>query len=241
MSSGGGFRGLPKRFSTLDGLDWLVEQYLERTERASRELPPILYLSLALLAALQALNPGALERIASQTVGRWLLAAVSGLLLLATLFALADLVFHRRRTLLGPGALDALLHFSLAAVGLELSFGSDLLPASASAFVIGGLGLACAGAGAFLLSVAVRSWSADDGSNMRTGLVRRDQVVRGAVLFVLGALFFASSVQNMPGLGLDPSRQIWALPLLGLATIALFAYGLHAIWSMRQESRLALS
>jgi hypothetical protein len=229
------------RLGLLDAFDWLAGQYLERTERATRELPPILYLSLGLLALLQVLNPGAIERIASQTAGRWLLAALTGLLILATVFAVADLALNRTRTVLGPGALDALLHFSLAAVGLKLSFGPDLVPEPAGTLVIGALGLACAGAGAFsLLTALLRLRAEPDGSSLRSGLVLRDHLVRGGVPLVLGALLFASSVQGLAVHGLDPTRQLWAVPLLAVATLALFAYGLHSIWSMRQEARIAM-
>lgn len=229
------------RLGLLDAFDWLAARYLERTERAARELPPILYLSLALLALLQAVNPGAIERIAAQSVGRWLLAGVTALLFVAAVLAVTDLALHRARTLLGPGGLDALLHFSLATVGLELSFGRQLLPAALGSVVIGGLGLSCAGAGSYVAAAALLHWRSDhDVSSLRSGLVLRDHLVRGGVPMVLGSLLFASSVQNLPGLGLDPSRQVWAIPLLVAATLALFVYGLHGIWSMRQEARLAM-
>ncbi len=229
---------MKQRLEWFDVSDWLVGRYLQLTSRPARELPPAVYLVLSLLVLMQVANPGALERIASQGLGQGLLAALTGLLVLSALLTFGDALLRYPRTVLAPSACDALLHSTLAAVGLKLAFGADLFPEPAGALVIGGLGLSSAGAGTYLLCMAaLQSWRADGQWQERQlrGLLRRDHVVRGAVIAGLGALLFAASVRNIPGLGFEPSRQDLSTPVLVLTVLALLGYSFHSVWSLHVE------
>jgi hypothetical protein len=230
---------MKQRFDWLEVSDRLLGRYLELTSRPARELPPAVYLLLGLLALLQAANPGSIERIASQGLGRGLLAGLAGLLVLSALFTVGDALLRHPRGVLAPSACDALLHTTLAAVGLKLAFGADLIPEPAGALVIGGLGLSSAGAGAYLLCMAaLRSWRAKGlwSQHQLRGLLRRDYLVRGGVIAGLGALLFAASVSNIPELGFEPSRHDLSTPLLVLTVLALLAYCLHSVWSIHVEA-----
>lgn len=224
-----------------DPLDWIASLSAERAARALRALSATVYLLLSLLAAMQMLSPGALQRIAAQGAGEVLLLALAGLLLLLGAIAASTVAIGSSREALQPGASDALLHFALAVAGLDLAVGHSLLSGVSGTLVIGGLGLTLLGCGLVLfLSGVVPGDSGNDahrGHRLRA-LQRRDQIVRGLVLSVLGAFLFEAAADGIPGKAVGLTRTPWGMPLLACTGAALLVYGLHALWLLREESRL---
>ncbi len=223
-----------------DPLDWIATPSAERTARALRALSGTVYLLLSLLAAMQMLSPGALQRVAAQPAGELLLVGLASLLLLLAAVTIGSVALRSPAPAPHPGAGDALLHFALAVGGLDLALGHSLLSGSASSLVFGGLGLLLFGSGmVLLLSGALPGTDADTvrGRHLRA-LERRDQIVRGLVLAVLGAFLFAATADGVSGSAVGLARTPWGLPLLAATGAALFAYGLHALWLLREENRL---
>jgi len=225
--------------SRFQPLEWL-DSSLERSSQAARRLPVVLYPLLASLAAMQLVDPGTMQRIASQPAGRGLLTAVGFLLLAVAALAFAHLAI-RGRSGLEPEASDALLHVALAVAGLGQTVGSGWLSPPQSALLAGALGLLLAGAGLYLLAASARSRPRAQESQRSHGLCSvdgRDLRVRGGVFAVVGAFLFQTAVMANPAAHADSSGQPWELGLLAASAVALLAYALHASWQMREEERL---
>jgi hypothetical protein len=219
-------------------LDWLTATFVERTSRTSRSLAATLYLMLGFFAVMQIANPGAMQRIVSQDAGRSLVACLAGLMLLTALFTLGDIALRRPRTALEPGVADALLHLTAAGAGAELCMLHQPLPGLVSALLFGVPGLVLVGAGLHRLSGAAFSGArVGDGLNQRLrAQSRRDGVVRGSAFGVFGVFAFVGAVPLLD-VGLDGAQGPLALVLFGVTAVALFGYGLHAFWSLREEER----
>jgi hypothetical protein len=204
--------------------------------RTARGFSATLYLVVALLAALQLVNPGAVQRIASQAAGSALLAALAVLLLVVALFELADVGLRRPRNALEPGFGDVLLHSACAWAGLELSVLQKLLPSSTRLAACGALGFCLIIAGVYRLLRSARPGETDDNefrARKLCALSRRDHLTRGASFAILGAFLVAVAV----GAGFDVTRGPWTVALLALTVLALAGYGLHTIWTLQEEDR----
>lgn len=222
-------------------LDWAAALSAERTARTLRAASATVYLLLSLLAAMQLLNPGALQRVAAQSAGAVLLVALAGLLLLLAAGAVGSAALQPPGAVLHPGAGDGLLHFAVAMAGLDLAVGHSLLSDTTASIVIGGLGLVLLGCGmALLLSGALPGRSDKETAQDRRldALERRDQIVRGLVLAVLGAFVFDAAICRVPGGFVGLARTPLGLALLAATCAALLVYGLHALWLLREEGRL---
>jgi hypothetical protein len=69
-------------------------------------------------------------------------------------------------------------------------------------------------------------------------LVRRDRLVRGALIAILGALLFVASIKHVPEHGFFPTVQNFGIPLLALTALALLGYGVLGAWSLGHEKRI---
>lgn len=221
-------------------LDWIATLSAERTTRSLRMLSATLYLLLSLLALMQISSAGALQRVAAQSTGETLLVALAGLLLLLGAIAIGSAATQSSQPIPHPGASDALLHFALAIAGLDLALPHSLLSGAIGSLVIGGLGLVLLGCGMVLLLSGALPNPGDAtlrGRRLRA-VKRRDQLVRGLVLAVLGGFLFEAAADGIPGTAVGLSRTPWGKPLLAATCVALLAYGLHALWLMREENHL---
>ena len=196
----------------------------------------MIYPLLAALAVLQLLNPNSIERIASQTVGRWLFGLLAGLLLVAAGCALASSFVSYPDRGLDPsgvpvlGFSDALLHASLAVVYIDLAVGEYLLTASARALIIGGLGLLLFGTGCYLGARALRPLRPRG-----RDVIERDRIVRTLVFVVIGGLLFSAAVLSSA----DQLAKLSSMPVPLLVIVAaLSAYGFHTLWISGKASEL---
>ena len=218
----------------------------ERARRGARILSSTLYLLLALVALMELGNPGMVRRISAQGAGRVLLLVVAALLLLMTALAFGN-VISRQDSTLQAGFGDALLHLAIAIGGLDLAVGSRILSVPEGAILVAGLGVLL-----FSVGLVVALWSfrpleldtnaiSDWRARELRAIHRRDYRVRGSVFAVLGGFLAAASAHA--GLTADHTvaHAPWRLPLLVASAAALGAYGLHALWILRQEERLWLS
>lgn len=221
-----------------DPLDWIATLSAQRTDHAVRALSATVYLLLSLLALMQMSSPGALQRIASQPAGEVLLLALAGLLLLLAVIAVGSVAQRRAGAAPRPGASDALLHFALALASVDLAVGHSLIPGSVGPLVVAALGLLLVASGMVLLLSGALPMGNDDetpGADRLRSMRRRDGIVRGVVLAVLGAFLFETT---LPHGVVAIARTEWGLPLLAATGAALLAYGLHALWLLRAESHL---
>ncbi|MBK7580182.1 MAG: hypothetical protein IPI67_08270 [Myxococcales bacterium] len=224
--------------------DRLAVTLFDGRARRIRGLVATVYVMLALLALMQLVSPGALERIASQPVGVGLLAVLCALLVVNGLFVIGGVALWRSESALDLGVGDALLNFSLAVAGLNLLFGKLLVSDSVGALWVGGAGLATAGAG--LYRVALALWNrppvVPDTVPYRPARARRSsQLVRGAVFITLGALQFVAAAGNLTEQSLLAQSGLVALGLLAGATLALGGYAAHMLWSMNAEDSFGFS
>ncbi len=221
-----------------DPLDWIAAFSTERAARTLRALSGTVYLLLSLLAAMQILSPGAVQRIAAQAPGEVLLLALAGLLLLLGAMAASSVAMGAPHEAPHPGASDALLHFALAVAGFDLALG--LLPATLGSIVMGGLGLSLLGCGVgLLLSGALPGGDPNQNTQdtrRQRAVQRRDHVVRGLVLAVLGAFLFEAVAGSAPGKAIGFASTPWEMPLLAATGMALLAYGLNTLSLLRKDA-----
>jgi len=218
----------------------LANRWSDAISQAARGVPVPTYLVLGGLALLQLVNPGAVQRVASQEDGRALLLVPTGSLLLSAALAAGNAIWGPRARM-APGLRDALMHCAFVVAGLKLSFGAHVVSEPAGAAIIGTLGLATAGAGVHLwVAAALRSTPPDGNwqAHRHRLLMRSDDLARGILIAILGALLFTAGVQDVPGAGLDPGGHALIFPLLALGATALLGYGFLGIWSMGHERRM---
>jgi hypothetical protein len=221
-----------------DPFDWLATLSAERTAHTVRALSATVYLLLSLLALMQMASPGALQRIAAQPAGEALLLSLAGLLLLLAAIAIGSVALRRAGAAPRPGASDALLHFALAMAGFELAVGHSLIPGTLGTLVVGALGLMLVASGMVLLLSGTLPADSDDETphaDRLRSLRRRDGIVRGLVLAVLGAFLFETTLSHG---AVALARTSWGLPLIAVTGAALLAYALHALWLLREENHL---
>lgn len=191
----------------------------------------VLHLLLALMAALQIVDPGALARVQLQPSGQVLLIAVAALSALAAIFSAGRLFTRRTAPGLESGATDALLHATIALVGFDYVFGDRLLEPAQTALLTAVLGAMLSMAAVALVWGALRRRT-DRAEHDQHRRGRRDLAVRGALLTVLGlALLLAS--------GLTPFAMddTMASALWGSVALALGSYALHTIWLLGDQAR----
>lgn len=214
--------------SFFDPRRWLGALLSAGTARGGRSLAVVVYSLLSLLALMQAGSSGAVERIASQLVGRVLFGALAGLLLVVAIAAVAAVVAYTTDAM-QPRIGDALLHFSLAAAVACYALAPDVAFAHDGALVVSGLGALVFGTGLVLLVRGGLARGTEDGD-----LERRDALVRGVVFVAVGAFLTLASAHALPVTPSELLARVWGVPLFLAAAAALLVYVWHSLSMMSQ-------
>ena len=210
-----------------DVLDSLLRVFHE--PRRASSVVAVIYLMFTVLWLMQLASPGSLRRVAGQPLGAALLGAMCGLIALCAVFIAGAVLIWKQQSSRAPGIGDALLHASVAALGLGLLFGKGLLSEQALALSAGGAGLLLIGAGLLQGVVALRR--AEQG-----GL--RSCAVRGAIFSTVGALGFVTASRDFGASLVDVQAGPIGIAVVSLGALTFASYAAHSLWYVGEQAPL---